>query len=223
VAGCMTWAVRGRSSTVFAPSVWRGPRSGRRIALTFDDGPSESTPEVLSILERYGARATFFQCGANVRRLPELSRAVASAGHEVGNHGDTHARLWLRTPAFIESEVARAQEAIACAAGREPRLFRPAYGVRWFGLARAQRRFNLLGVMWTAMASDWRLSAPAIARKLLRAACAGAILCLHDGRERAIKPDIRPTLEALRRLLPELRAGGYEFTTVSELICPTTT
>lgn len=221
-AGCMTWAVRGRSSTVFAPSVWRGPRSGRKIALTFDDGPSESTPDVLGILARHEARATFFQCGANVRRLPEVARAVTDAGHEVGNHGDSHARLWLRRAAFIEGEVARAQQAIACAAGREPRLFRPAYGVRWFGLARAQRRFNLLGVMWTAMASDWRLGAAAIARKLLRAASAGAIFCLHDGRELAPRPDIRPTIEALRRLLPELRARGYEFTTVSELICPTT-
>ncbi len=221
-AGCMAWAVRGRSSAVFGPSVWHGPRDRRRLALTFDDGPSESTSEVLGTLERYGARATFFQCGRNVRRLPEMARAVADAGHEIGNHGDSHARLWLRPASFIENEIAQAQEAIACAAGRQPRLFRPPYGVRWFGLAGAQKRFALLAVMWTAIGSDWRLNAASIARKLLRAASPGAIFCLHDGRELAPRPDIRSTIDALGRLLPELCAQGYEFTTVSELICPTT-
>ncbi|HOK45854.1 MAG TPA: polysaccharide deacetylase family protein [Bryobacteraceae bacterium] len=222
LAGLMTYGVRGRSSTLFAPSVWRGANR-KAIALTFDDGPSESTPLLLELLAREGVPATFFQCGVNVRRLPGIAREVARAGHEIGNHSDSHPRFYLRSPAFMEEEMARAQAAIEDAAGVRPALFRVPYGARWFGLRRAQQRLGLMGVMWTAMASDWRLSAPAIARKLLRAACAGAILCLHDGRERAIKPDIRPTLEALRRLLPELRAGGYEFTTVSELICPTTT
>ena len=73
--GVMAWAVRGRSSQVFGKSVWRGPRDRRSIALTFDDGPSESTPQILDILARHGARATFFQCGANVERIPAVARA----------------------------------------------------------------------------------------------------------------------------------------------------
>ena len=73
----MAWAVRGRSSSVFGPSVWRGPGDQRAIALTFDDGPSEATLEVLDILARHNAAATFFQCGANVERLPQIARAVA--------------------------------------------------------------------------------------------------------------------------------------------------
>ena len=83
----MAWAVRGRSSSVFGPSVWRGPRDRRAVALTFDDGPSEGTPQILEILERHRAPATFFQCGANVERLPEVARAVGQAGHAIGNHG----------------------------------------------------------------------------------------------------------------------------------------
>lgn len=218
----MGWAVRGRASSVFGPSIWRGPRDRCRLALTFDDGPSESTPEILGILEQFDARATFFQCGRNADRLPTVTRDVAAAGHEIGNHTWSHAPLYLRSARFIESEVSRAQDAIGKAAGREPRLFRAPYGARWFGLARVQKRFGLLGVMWTALASDWRLSAAAIARKLARAAANGSIFCLHDGRELLPKPDVRTTIDALRRLLPELRAQGYEFTTVSELICPTT-
>src|SRR5262245_47927611 len=82
-AGFLAWAVRGRSSSVFAPSVWRGPRDRRALALTFDDGPSESTPEILEILARHNASATFFQCGINVQRLPRVAKAAADAGHEI--------------------------------------------------------------------------------------------------------------------------------------------
>src|SRR5579863_2803349 len=89
-AGFMAWAVRGRSARVLAPSFWRGPAGRRAVALTFDDGPSESTPEILEILDHYKVPATFFQIGANVKRLPEIARAVREAGHEIGNHSHTH-------------------------------------------------------------------------------------------------------------------------------------
>src|SRR5580693_1177919 len=89
-AALMAWAVRGRSSAVFGRSLWRGPRDRRAIALTFDDGPSESTPAILEVLARHAVPATFFQCGANVQRLPSIARAVCGAGHEIGNHSHTH-------------------------------------------------------------------------------------------------------------------------------------
>src|SRR6202161_1506057 len=86
----MTWAVRGRSSQVFGPSVWRGVPGRKAIALTFDDGPSRATLEILAVLAGYNAPATFFQCGVNVRRAPEISQAVCEGPHELGNHSDTH-------------------------------------------------------------------------------------------------------------------------------------
>src|SRR5205814_6431900 len=97
----MAWAVRGRASSVFGPSVWHGPRDRRVLALTFDDGPSESTPEILEILARYSAPATFFQCGANVARLPAIARAVDAGGHAIGNHSHTHPLFCLRSAAAI--------------------------------------------------------------------------------------------------------------------------
>src|SRR5947208_9199513 len=92
VAGgaALAYAVRSPRSDLFGPSVWHGPRDLRAVALTFDDGPSESTPEILAELERYRARATFFQCGLNIRRLPDVAREVFAAGHEIGNHSYTH-------------------------------------------------------------------------------------------------------------------------------------
>jgi peptidoglycan-N-acetylglucosamine deacetylase len=218
-AGVLGYAVRGRSSRLFGPSVWRGPRDRRAVALTFDDGPSESTPELLELLAQNGARATFFQVGANVRRLPAVAREVADAGHQTGNHSDSHARLYFRSPQFIYREIARAQDSISAAIGRPPVLFRAPYGARWFGLNKTQAQLGLLGVMWTAIGLDWKLPADAIAERLLRRVRNGAILCLHDGRELQARPDTRATIEAVRRIIPELRSRGFGLETVSELIC----
>ena len=218
-AGLMAWAVRGRSSSVFGPSVCRGPRSRAAIALTFDDGPSESTPALLKILARHNVRATFFQCGANVERLPDIAREVRVAGHEIGNHGHTHAPFYLRSPAFVEAEVGRAQEAIAAATGAVPRLLRAPFGARWFGMERAQRRYGLLGVMWTAIGRDWALPADAVTARLAACASNGAILCLHDGRELQPHPDIGPALASVDRLISILHARGFKLETVSQLIC----
>jgi peptidoglycan/xylan/chitin deacetylase (PgdA/CDA1 family) len=217
----MAYGVRGRSSTLFAPSVYRGPASRRTIALTFDDGPSESTPELLRLLADQDVPATFFQCGANVERLPEIACEVARRGHEIGNHSHTHPRFYFRNPAFIFQELSRAQDAIQRVTRVSPTLFRAPFGVRWPGMRKAQRCLNLLGVMWTVIGRDWRLTAQAIVRRVTPEINNGAIICLHDGRELIPRPDIESTIEAVRRLVPILKAEGYRFQTVSQLICPT--
>jgi peptidoglycan/xylan/chitin deacetylase (PgdA/CDA1 family) len=214
------YAVRGRSSRVFAPSAYRGDRSRAALALTFDDGPSESTPALLEILSHRGIRATFFMCGRNVRRLPEVAREVLSAGHEIGNHTDSHPRLDFKSPEFIYSELALAQETIHLSTGVTPRFFRAPYGVRWFGLRRAQERLALTGVMWTVIGRDWNLPAGRIVRRLTAGAANGGILCLHDGRTTKAAPDIGATLQAVETAVPLLLDRGFQFQTVSEMLCP---
>jgi len=220
-AGLMAYAVRGRSSSLLAPSVYKGAGSRRAVALTFDDGPSEATSEFLDLLSRYQAKATFFQCGANVRRLPGVTRQVAEAGHEIGNHSDTHPFLHFKSAAFIFRELAAAQQSIHDACGTRPRFFRAPFGVRWFGLRKAQKDLGLLGVMWTTIGVDWKMPETQILNHILRGARGGAILCLHDGRQLAARPDVRPTLGALRQLLPILADRGFHFEKVSEILCPT--
>jgi len=221
-AAFMAWAVRGRSSSVFGPSYWRGPRRERAIALTFDDGPSEGTPQLLDVLAAHRAPATFFQCGANVARLPAVARLVREAGHEIGNHSYTHPLLCFRSPGFIAEELRRAQDTIAQHTGAVPAWFRAPFGVRWFGLDRAQRSLGLTAVMWTVIGYDWNRKADAVVERLAGGVSNGAILCLHDGRELRAKPDIGVTVEAVRRLVPMLLERGYRFETVSRLICPKT-
>jgi peptidoglycan/xylan/chitin deacetylase (PgdA/CDA1 family) len=216
----MAWAVRGRSSSVFGRSIWRGPRDRRAVALTFDDGPSESTPEILEILAGHHVPATFFQCGANVDRLPAISREVAAGEHEIGNHTYSHPYLFLRSPAGIETELRRAQETIELHAGVRPSWFRAPYGARWFGLGRAQRKMQLTGVMWSAIGYDWNRRASEVVARMAASASNGAILCLHDGRELRKKPDVRATVETVRRLVPLLLDRGYKFETIGRLLCP---
>jgi peptidoglycan/xylan/chitin deacetylase (PgdA/CDA1 family) len=218
--GFLAYAVRGRSSRVFGPSVYHGDRSRAAIALTFDDGPSEATPALLRILDRHQVPATFFMCGQNVERLPAVALSVAQAGHEIGNHSDSHPRLDFCSGDFIYRELAVAQEKILRHTGVRPKLFRAPFGVRWFGLKSAQQRLGLLGVMWGTIGNDWKWPASRVAPLLLSRARPGDIFCLHDGRRTDPLPDIGATLEAVEAIIPVLKERGLRFETVSQILCP---
>lgn len=221
-AGVLAYGVRGRSSRVFGPSVWRGDSRRKSVALTFDDGPSETTPALLDVLNQYGAAATFFQCGMNIRRLPEIAREVRAAGHEIGNHSDSHPLCCFKSASFIEDDFARAQVTFGETIGFTPALMRAPFGVRWFGYRAMQRKLGLLGVMWTVIGNDWKLAPEDVCVRVLRGVSGGAIICLHDGRGCAPKPDIQSSLEAVKRILPALLERGFRFETVSQTLCPAT-
>ena len=217
-----------RTSHTFGESVSAGAGKRRSIALTFDDGPSVETAELLDYLASEGIRATFFQCGLNILRNPGTARRVHEEGHELGNHTFSHARLcpqvsrqpnW-RTPQNIYRELAETQKILKSITGTDPTLFRPPYGLRWFGLGKAQRRLGLLGVRWTVIGHDWEWPADRVADFVLTSATPGGIICLHDGRDIQPMDDHRPLLEALRLIIPALKAQGYIFETVSELLTP---
>ena len=220
-AAMMAYAVRSPTSSLLGPSVYRGCPSRRALALTFDDGPSESTPEILDLLGEYRITATFFQCGANVQRHPAIARRVLHDGHAIGNHTQSHPCLCFQSTKAITEEFRRAQRAIEDTLGLSPRLMRAPFGVRWFGFREAQRALNLLGVMWTVIGNDWKWSSPAIAQRLTRRATNGGILCLHDGRELQPCPVRSNTAAALRTAIPALLAQGYQFETVNRILCPT--
>jgi peptidoglycan/xylan/chitin deacetylase (PgdA/CDA1 family) len=192
------------------------------VALTFDDGPHPATVELLDVLDAYLVRATFFQCGMYVRARPAIAAVAATRGHEIGNHTETHPWLWRCSPGRIRDEIARAQEAIGQACGVTPRQFRAPYGVPGLGMGAALREHNLAHEGWTVIGNDWKLRAPEIAGRVLSRIRPGGVICLHDGRDVNPQPDIRETIEAVRRIVPELLARGYRFVTVTDLRCPKT-
>lgn len=220
-AGWMAYAVRGRSSQVFCPAIWRVKTARPLVALTFDDGPGPGTLQVLELLDRHRVQATFFFCGANARRWPQIARQVAEAGHEIGNHSDTHPYLVFRSRQFMTDELRRAQRALEDITGRRVRWFRPPFGARWFGIGSVLEELGLQCVMWTVIGNDWKWPGPVVAEHVIRNRAPGAIVCLHDGRNLQPQPDISSTVEALRLVIPGLLNRGFQFETISNLLCQT--
>jgi len=196
---------------------YRGPRNQRLLALTFDDGPSNQTPDFLDLLARYGVRATFFVCGQNVARRPGIARETLGAGHEIGNHTDTHPLLLRLPPWRVREEVTRAQRIIEDRIGVRPTMFRAPFGVHAPGLRPALEAEGLAAVRWTVIGHDWRLPAWRIAERVLRQAGPGGIVCLHDGDQVRPIADRSRTLAAVEAILGPLLDEGYRFVTASEM------
>ncbi len=219
VSGVMYYAVGVPSSQVFGPSLVRktagaGPL---QVALTFDDGPSESTPAVLEVLARHRAHATFFQVGSNARRLPEIARQVAAEGHEIGNHTESHPAFYRRTPGQVGEEITRCQGSLEQVHGRAPSLFRAPYGARWFGMFPALRRLHLTSVMWSVSGHDWERPAEWIAEWVIRKTAPGDVVLLHDGDTTTPGDRRQATARAAGMILESLADRGIAAVTVSEL------
>ena len=190
----------------------RARRAGRRVALTFDDGPDpQRTPAVLDLLARQGVRATFFVVGARAEAHPELVRRMATEGHVVGNHSYTHSwRFPLRSLGRTMEELRRTGEVLHRITGRQPRLFRPPFGVTNPSIARAVRRLGLDPVGWSIRSLDTMGQSPErVAARILRRLHPGAVILLHDrcaGSERLVG-----------LLVEGLRSRGLEPVTLPEL------
>lgn len=162
--------------------VWEGTPDSGSMALTFDDGPDpEITPMVLDVLDEAGARGTFFMVGEQVRRYPDIARLVADRGHQVGNHSLTHPRMLLMKRADVEREIDDAGKAISDAAGVEPELFRPPYGIFDFTCAGVVRDREMDMVLWTVLSGDYSDDSPeTILGRINPFIRPGGIVVFHD-------------------------------------------
>jgi peptidoglycan/xylan/chitin deacetylase (PgdA/CDA1 family) len=199
-----------------------GPPDGRAIALTFDDGPSGTTPAILDVLDAYCVRATFFVIGLWVELLPDVVRDTAARGHELGNHTWTHVDAdRTRELATLHDEVAKTNDVIERVAGRRPTLLRPPYGSDPGRFARVAAECGLEAtVLWSVQSFDWQDPQPEpIVEQVLAEVEPGAIVLFHDGQRETNDATPRAsTLKALPTILERLRSDGYEFLTVSELL-----
>ncbi|MDQ3863620.1 MAG: polysaccharide deacetylase family protein [Actinomycetota bacterium] len=208
-------------SWLYGPVFWHARTSERVIALTFDDGPCHPyTGRLLEILDREGIRATFFQVGNNVRREPNLAAEVASE-HEVGNHTFTHPYLTWSRPGTVREQLLRGQEEIYDATGALPHLFRVPHG--WYGpqVISAAGELGMRCVGWSVMAWDWgRPPSDVIQLRILHGVSPGGITLLHDGQDTDAYPkaDRSHTISAVSDIIGSLKANGYGFLTVPELM-----
>ena len=190
------------------PILTRLTTSKKRVALTFDDGPSpETTPAVLDVLASFGVRATFFVLGESVERSPELLRRIVAEGHAVGLHGHRHRPLVLLSGREIRGEIRRAREAVhrVCPDAAVSHWLRPPHGFKSPGVLWAVSRagFRLAG--WSVDGRDYRETDPErVARNVLDALRPGAVILLHDG------PGNAATVAALPAILQGLRERGWQ-------------
>ena len=211
-------------------SHWLGPNwtrlpaaaaASNGIALTFDDGPDPSvTPQVLDVLDRYAARATFFCVGENVARHPDLCREIVRRGHAVENHSQHHRhRFALMGYSGLMRELQAAQETLTTITGRRPLFFRAPAGLRNPFLDPVLARLGLRLASWSARGFDTRIGdVERVKNRLLRGLRAGAILLLHDGNAARTLDGTPVILQVLPTVLAAARAADLRFITLHQAI-----
>ncbi len=185
----------------------------RIVALTFDDGPHETlTPKLLQILRAERVPATFFVIGKKVEAAPGIARRIVAEGHEIANHSWTHPVLSKMGDKAVERELSRTSALIRKVTGAEVGLFRPPYGA--FSTRQKNWTFETMGmssIMWSVDPQDWKYrDSAAVRRKLVAGAHPGAILLAHDIHA--------TTVAAMPGTIRDLKAAGYRFATVSQLL-----
>lgn len=184
------------------------------VALSFDDGPTpDGVAWATAELRRTGAHATFFLIGDQIEGHEALVRRLLADGHEVGNHSFSHARMLFRPASFYDEEIRHTDRLLRRSGVPSPRLFRPPYGKKLFGLPRAVARQGYEMIMWDVEDPSGARDAREYAGRILRDARPGSIILMHimyrgNGMAR----------EALPLVLRGLAARGLRVVTVGELL-----
>jgi peptidoglycan/xylan/chitin deacetylase (PgdA/CDA1 family) len=198
-----------------------GPRDARKIALTFDDGPSEPcTTALLDAMAELDVKGAFFCVGVNAQWHPDTIARAYREGHTIANHSMHHSRKAGLMPGdgrHIDLAAAEIKQII----GREPRLYRPPWGwlTPWDGERLRRRGYTIVG--WDVYTLDWQWPEPdgrLVAEHARRDTRPGSILLFHDANAGVKIWDKQETARAIQHLVPALRRDGYEFVTIPELL-----
>ncbi|ELK45604.1 polysaccharide deacetylase family protein [Bacillus sp. SB49] len=198
-------------------AVWEVPNPSKSVAITFDDGPSETyTPEILDLLAKYDAKATFFVMGSRAEENPEVIRQTALAGHEIANHTYSHGNIPRMSTTEIKEDLNRTNDVIEGITNTSTTLFRPPGGYYDTRIINAVNEEGYTFVLWSWHQDtyDWKQpGAGKIVANVLTKVQNGDIILFHDG-----GGDRSQTVQALKKILPELKKRGYQLVTVSELM-----
>ncbi len=183
------------------------------IAITFDDGPSEyNTLDLLKILREKQVKATFFVVGKHIEKYPELFAQIVAAGHEIGSHGYSHRFLNKMSLDEAEQELLNTGKLIEQYT-EAPRYLRPPGGGYNDYIVNMAEVHGYQIILWSVDPRDWRCpSVKYIVRNVVANSKPGRIILCHDGQYPL------PTAKALAIFIDSLRAEGYTFVTISELL-----
>jgi len=186
----------------------------KKIALTFDDGPSKSnTVAILNVLKEYEIRATFFVIGENAEKDPDRIRSIYDAGHEIGNHTYSHIYISKVPEATLRNEIKKTEDVLMKVTGEKPKVFRPPGGFYNDASLGILESLGYKCVLWSVDTKDWSMpKSDTVASQVQESATKGDIILFHDLEDKRL-----PTVAALKRIIPYLIENGYEFVTISEL------
>ena len=180
----------------------------KAIALTFDDGPSNYTEELLDGLALYDAKVTFFVVGKTAEKKPEIVKRAYEEGHLIGNHTYSHIDFYKSSLEEIKKDINKGAQVIQDITGEKPLFLRAPYGhVNFWQL----KQLDCFFVRWSASTYDWfREEENYIYKRIIKEAKDGAVILMHDTRE--------VTVKAVLRAIPELQEQGFEFVRVDDLL-----
>lgn len=184
----------------------------KKVAVTFNCAwDSEDIPEILAILEKYEAKATFFILGQWAKDNPDEVKMIAEAGHEIGSHSNTHPDMAEISMDEARKEISRSCEYIENAGGGTPKLFRAPSGSYSSELVKTAMEMGFFTIQWDVDSRDWKdKTAGEMVESVTKNVRKGSIILFHSGKKN--------TVEALPQILEILKNGGYEFVKVSDLI-----
>ncbi|MEC2343513.1 polysaccharide deacetylase family protein [Paenibacillus barengoltzii] len=213
--------IPGLITRIFGFRVFKRGISEKAFALTFDDGPDPKyTPQLLDLLKRHGAKATFFLVGSNAEKHPELIKRMYEEGHLIGSHNYVHKTNWLMGPSAVKKQIQKTNQIIYDVTGFNSHYYRPPWGiVNLFDFA---NRGKTQIVLWSAMFGDWRVKVGAdrLTERMLKKLRGGEVFLLHDcgatlGANTGAPAEM---LIALERVLKEADRRGLRSIRIDELI-----
>lgn len=178
--------------------------SGKKVAITFDDGPSENTLKILDLLEQYDAKCGFFCIGKEIEERPEIFREIISRGHMVGNHTFSHTRkMGFLSSSKILDEIKRCDEIVEKTAGLKMKLFRPPFGIINPKTQKALQQSGHKVIGWNVRSYDAIVNSPdLVLKRITRKIKPGDVILLHDNNPQS--------LEILEQLLIFLQTNHYK-------------
>ncbi len=183
------------------------------VALTFDDGPTKNTDAILSLLDDFQVKATFFLIGKDIEEHPEEARKIAAAGHQIGNHTYSHKRMVLKSPAFIKHEIEKTDDLIAEIGYTKSIVVRPPYGKKLIGFPYYLNKHQRETITWNLEPDTFFTQADEKVRYVKENIRPGSIILMHP-----MYDSTENELQAIEEILQTLLDEGYTFVTIDELL-----
>ena len=182
------------------------------VALTFDDGPTKNVSQILPLLDKYNAKATFFLIGEEIEKHPEEAKKIVDAGHQIGNHTYSHNRMVFKTPSYIKEEIQKTDQLIQKAGFKGEIDFRPPNGKKLVGLPYYLNKHNRDTITWNIEPDSYYTNASDKVNYVTENIKPGSIILMHP-----MYDDTGNEIQAIEGVLQALSNEGYTFVTVNKL------